>query len=242
MRTSSIAEFVWILAIAFISIACGSPLPKSDPVGSLSSPIYMPNGYGADVSSNGLRCGNPFGGGRCLVPDSKTIDIKFYASTCSSWWQARFVEVWWEYEAILASMNEWQLVSTSNFKHTWRCGNVSGGLGHTALLSEGAEDHETPRGILRQIKKTNLRIDSADMESSANWEAADDSERQRKARRTIRHEVAHELGFGHLEGEGPNLMNQGGDGSEWDVEHGLSTAELVWMSCYNQDSGSSDDC
>src|SRR5690606_14220106 len=105
-------------------------------IGTAHQAIFMPLKYGIEGGTDGVKepddgmeCTNDDGweDSRCVVPDSKTIRFKFYASTCSntsaSPWQAAVVEAYLDWEWELENQG-WNVVEGDDYQ--LRCSGSSG--------------------------------------------------------------------------------------------------------------------
>jgi len=240
-----------VLAVMFaVPTACGAPEARDAeppaPLGSAAQPVYVPFGYGFERSGV-LACDPPWGGGDCLAPDSKTLLTNFRAGTCSSWWQARFVEVWNELEPQIDALSEWELVGgqPGNSWYYWQCSGAMG-TDTTAQLSWFApnlsngqtDDHNvTGWGEFRQYRAGTLTLYTA--EFAELFGGLTDSQQRHMARSLIRRGVARQMGHGDT---GSGLMTSPYR-VEWIISPGVWTQAMFdQMECYSEDSGTGPDC
>lgn len=238
-----------ILALALF--ACGAS-PEDEnvvegdyiPIGSTGQEIFMPTGYGAENGSGTPQCSPPWGGGICRVPDSKTLLYKLFASTCSSWWQARVVGAEAYVQPFLDGLgDDWNYSGevAGLYNIDIRC-TASSGLADFNNLQASTDNHATEFGTLQQWVYGSIRIDTAEIEAQPGWASKTEAQRIRFAENIIRHEYGHSFGFGH---GGTGLMR---DGSQWTEAQAygstmtFGTTERNMLLCYNEDSGSTDDC
>lgn len=253
-------NFVWLLV--FTLFACGASV-ESEPlggqvIGTAEQAVYRPAGYGmeggTDANGSKTTCDNDWSNGECWVPNSKTFYAAFQAGTCSSWWQARFVDVWYEAIAELDYINadvdvasKWYLgpVPTifgepaiqPGLIYNWRC-QATDGIASFQPNRSNSDDIDAGGGDeLRQYKGGTLRLDVADIEADILWVASDDARRQRFASNVLRHEVWHMLGHGHEEN---GLM---GGCDYWNEECWPTMTMYNRQECYNPSNGGLfDDC
>lgn len=238
----------FIAAIALLLFACGAPLDEEEGlyIGTLEQGIFVPVGYGAESGTqNGVSsppCDDTdWAGGQCSIPDSKFQIYKFFASSCSSWWQARFVGAENYVKPFVNGLgDDWAYYGgdiNGVYTHGMYC-NTSSGLG-AFTPGPDFENHATPLGTLRQYKNGTIRIDTADIEAQAGWSSKTEAERIRFAENVIRHEMGHSLGFGHF---GSGLMQDGTNATWYSNSKTFTIADRTVLRCYNEDSGSSPDC
>lgn len=240
-----------MFVLAALMTACGpdydpSPEFSRSQLGELRQPIYMPVGMGFERIGS-QYCSPPWGGGDCLVPDVKVMLTGFRASTCSSWWQARFVEVWNEMEADLASINEWSLQTAPQVWYHWQCSGTTGTDVSNQLtwfapnLGNGStDDHDVvPWGELRQYHAGTLTAYTAQIEAMPQWAVASDLQRKKFARTALRRAAARQVGLGD---DGSYLMASPYR-LEWFNDQAFWTDGMLdTLECYSEDSGTGPDC
>lgn len=230
--------------------------PAAEPIselGTAEQAIFVPATYGweAGPDENGMlapRCSGAWTGHKCKMPDNKDVRVGFNAGTCSTWWQARVVEVYTEYQTLLAGWNnEWSLDGPSdNYKIS--CATGAG----TAFAAFGASTNSADNDVhpvgpdeIWQYRKGNMYLYTNTIQNHATWASATETQRQRFARNTIRHEFGHLFGLGHLAGSPCNNLMceyQTTFSSLYTENKFLVTSDQDRMRCYNEDSGTTDDC
>ena len=233
-----------LISLLSFTLACGATAEEFvdvEDIGTLEQPIYMPNSYGHTVTGagygQGAACPNTtWPGYGCWVPDNKYMVVQFLASTCDSWWQARFVEAWNYYDATFASWNnEWNLVPPEGgiVKYKMRC--TTSGNHRFQQNTSDVDTHDSSRGTLRQYRKGDIYINTNLLQGGS------ELQRQRSARNSIMHEMGHMFGLGH-----PETCNYGNSlmcGQNYtSAAHYPSAAELQMIKCYNEDSTTNSDC
>ncbi len=215
-----------------------------DIIGTLGQPIFMPTNYGSENSTASPQCSPPWSGGICLVPDSKQFLYKLFASSCSSWWQARVVGAEAYFKPLINGLGDDWVYSgeiSGHYSIDLRCEPT----GPTSLAdfrssSSGVDTHPTEFGTLWQWKTGSVRYDTADIEDEATWANKTDAQRIRYAENIIKHEYGHSVGLGH---GGTGIMRT--TWTEAEAYGGFMTfglTEINMLKCYNEDSGTSDDC
>jgi hypothetical protein len=199
-----------------------------DELGELEQPIYIPSGYG-HAGSN--ACTSVLD---CFVPDKKYIQAKFYASTCSSWWQARMVTAFANIESMVDNLgDDWGFIGPGSGLYEVRCGNA------LELGSFTPLDTQVHSGGPIQYNKGNILVDVADIQNLPFWVAGStETQRQTFAVNAIRHEFGHLLGLPH----GSGIMHAGPETIWWNSVISFSAAQRTAMQCYNEDSTTTPDC
>jgi hypothetical protein len=234
-----------VVAAGLMAAACGgAPESSEEPkFGAKAQSISMPAGYGRERGS-GEVCDSNWSGGVCYVPDNKEMVMNFRAGSCNDWWKARFVEVWYELEPLVNSIDdEWAMIGgqNGNSDFYWWCGTrgPAGLFGQVTMHSRMDLHNVTGRGTLAQYRHGQLHVYTDAVEAQPKWTAVSEDRRQRWARNLIRRLVAEQ--YGHGIGGGAPLMN--GRATDWFAHsHAWTDGMVETMACYNEDSGTSDDC
>lgn len=255
-------RFYSLAALALLGLACGGPAEEwvageLVPIGTTQQAIFLPDTYGTENGTeNGTKnpeCSLPWTNGLCSAPDNKNIIYKFYASTCTNWWQARFVEAVAGVEFVVDNLgDDWQMqgpFSTPGGGEIWNyrleCADIPGTAEGEFVpqLNSNTDNHSTPNGTFIQYRQGTVSVDAAAIQGRAEWSSKTDAQRQNYARYVITHELLHLLGFGHVPG-GSGVM---GTSNTLNFRYGDSS-DIVPSSysdrlrCYNEDSGTGDDC
>lgn len=239
-NTSIMKRVLMLVGLALVG--CGSDCMV--PLGTSEQAVWVAGGYGA--RQDGLRCDALNSGEWCSAPRNTTpIRFKFYASTCSPWWQTRVVEVWNELAPKLANAG-WDIqgpTSGGSFNYAIKCGPIAtGAYGQFAPEVKGNMDcDDFYNGEFCRHDKGTVWFNTAKIETGP-FTAQSETNKQRWGRNEIRHEMGHVFGLGHVL-ETNTLMNES---LPWqfrtsDLDF---TAEEWWMiDCYNaSDSGISPKC
>jgi hypothetical protein len=247
--------FISLVCVVF-AFACGaSPVetPAGEVLGTAKQAVYLPYLYGfeggTDSGGEQTRCDSDWANGECWVPNSKVHYVAFDAGSCSSWWQARFVEVWNEAVADMDYINSflhedappWALASAAGTGlpngviYQWRCDGALG-VANASFRKNTSNSDDIDAGggdELRQYKGGVLRVYSAEIEGSGLWPLFGDTERKRFARTLIRHELAHQFGHGH---GGAGIMSD--YSADWFGTEKWWTFDMYQaMACYNPSNG-----
>jgi hypothetical protein len=169
--------------------------------------LTRPNGYGIN-HTNGTRCSST---SNCDLPKDKTFSRRFLASTCSNWWQTRFVEADNDFLFIDRDL-DWTVNGPSGqfADFYWQCGTVGGsnnGIFQPTLSAQRADGSYTWNSGW-------VTVDAAFTEAGSSWAGKTDVQRQRMARNIILHELMHSVGLGHATSALTNLMH-GADPVTW---------------------------
>lgn len=209
--------------------------------------LTRPGGYGAQSPGaggggiGGADCIVPWNWGLCFVAKRKDYRLKFYASTCNSWWQGRVVEA----QAELNASNEAATgfgVENVTFDGTHeieiRCGAVpSGFVAYTELLPSWT-DTLVSDGTIRQYAKANTVIGNTIVEGASAWASATETQRRNIARNVIKHEMAHGFyGLGHVVNGGNVLMQTAfqytnPSGYAWASSLNITATEKSWLTSF----------
>lgn len=150
------------------------------------------------ISQTSARCIYPLQQAFCQGTKTKTRRIGFNAGSCSSWWQARFVEVNNDLNGRHAS-GGWSWPAGGQDGNI-RCGVVPfvpDALGGTVWDGSFTDVSLGGGQTMREWSKTNTWINTAQIEAQPGWAAATDVQKKNFARNVIKHEVYHAWGNGH---------------------------------------------
>jgi hypothetical protein len=222
------------------TVACGAPadgeyiIPESlDELGQVQQPIFMPTNYGNE--GVGEPCVAPWANSMCFVPDNKHIQVQFQAGTCSAWWQTRMVSAFAFMEAYVDGLgDDWNMTSPGNGNYQVKCGSTTG-FGTFDENNVDIDSHPTPNGQLIQYRKGLIIIDTTDIEGSSTFSGSIESARQKIAHNAIIHEFGHLIAVGHT----PTGVMKNGLQT---TAQTFTTAQSNMLKCYNEDSGTDDDC
>jgi hypothetical protein len=154
---------------------------------------------GGDPGGGGYFCSVPWNWSLCFVKQSKSIRLKFFASTCSSWWQTRVVEA---QNALNAAYNGigWYWAGPSfdgSYEISVKCAAGNDGALGGVLITGGYTDTTVADGTIRKWNKGNMEISPANVEAQSGWASYSEAQKQRYARNLIKHEFGHTAGLGH---------------------------------------------
>lgn len=223
-------------------------------IGTAHQPIFLPDYYGREVGveggNNHPSCHFPWADSSCKAPDNKLLQVGFDANSCSTWYQTRFVNAFEAMRSFVAGLNddEWVLsgpVTATNYVMKCMAGAGGGELGAFAGSTNPSDNdvHVVPGyGQLYQYRKGNMFIRPSNIEAYSDWATRAEAERIRFVENSIKHELGHLLGLGHVAGCGPLLMNSCPDSTWWSGTKAVTSADRTRMKCYNEDSGTTDDC
>lgn len=242
--------------IALTLSACGAPIEgEGETLGTLEQAVYMPYQYGIeglddseDHPDFGLRCGgatvDDYADNFCAVPDTKQLSVKFYASTCSSLWQAAVMDAWATW-ALELNMAGWSVSTPANNpKYRVECGTLGGdGLGRFQA-GPSWDNIGVWYGTLGQHKTGKVTMDSVDADAWAMALAPNSASARHNIRvNLVLHELFHLAGLGHsTSGTGSALMSAQPNGT-WVSLKNPTAAESDMLDCYNPTNGGLfDDC
>jgi hypothetical protein len=239
-----------LTALAF---ACGAPSDEGSftfeeiegeyLIGNLGQEIFMPTNYGSENTSSSPQCSPPWGGGVCLVPNSKIQLYKLFASTCGDWWNARVVGAENYFQPFMDGLgDDWNYSGQIDgaYNISIRCEVSANGIGSFQPSSSGADNHATEFGTLMQWKSGAMRIDKVEVEALPGWFNRSESDRIRFAENLIKHEYGHSIGLGH---GGTGIMRATiPDNEMYGATQTFGSVEVGMLQCYNEDSGGNDDC
>jgi len=236
--------------IAFaLAVACAGTddfEPDGDVlIGNLGQEIFVPTNYGTakgSSSESAPPCTPPWPGSICTVPDNKHIKIGFQAGTCSSWYQARVVSGHATWQFWINNLGDDWGTSTGN-NYQIKCGTIGvingkRPLATFALNDQDVDTHPTEHGTLMQYRKGTITIDPANIEAMAGWGSLSEASKQRVVDNAVKHELGHLVGFPHESGN--SLMGTSANYSSTAYSYNSSMTSRA--QCYNEDSGTSDDC
>lgn len=160
--------------------------------------LIQPDFYG--VWGSGNKCGHPNqGSANCYLPSSRTRRMKFHASTCSSWWQARMVSAEQNYKNTVESAG-WTYLSggSSGVNINVRCDTTNKCTTAKACMTPITY---TCSGGICKMSVVDVWVDVNEMEGADgdwNWATLTETQRQKLAQNTFVHEVGgHAFGLGH---------------------------------------------
>lgn len=249
-------RIIGIAAWAACAFACASAGDFDDPeaseLGSLEQPVFMPNNYGHQDGF--MQCGNPFNG-TCMVPDTRSFVISVHQFTCSTQQFKDQILDAANYAAARAWENGWN-VSVQNLPNNatgsshWiiKCANngPAGTLGQTSITESVGfiwDCHDSDRGELCQFKRATSIVYENIITASAAWAAGTTTQRNNIIENVGRHELGHLLGFGHTSsGCGTDLMATCPSGNSGHTLRPYTAAQLSMLDCYNETSGTGDNC
>lgn len=224
-----------------------------DDLGTAEQAVVLPFKYGMEGAGNTETCDSTWQGSACWVPNSKVFYVGFNASTCSAWWQARFVEIWNEALADVDYVNSlehedaalWYMGPVPagtpvGLKYQWQCSSELGiGAESFKPVTTNTDDISwPPQGTLRQYKGGVLKAYVAEVEATSAWQNASEAARQRYARNIIRHGVRHMFGAGHVPGTEPGYELMGTNHPNFfNAEYWPTFDEYYRQACYNASNG-----
>lgn len=259
-----------ILGVAIILAGCGDDQTlrftdvndAGEPTGTAEQAIYLPQPFGSEKGTeSGVSrpiCSAPWSGGECQAPSNKTLDIKFYASTCDSWWQGQVVQGWNEFLGNISGTG-FSVITTGSPKYKVRCGSsVPGETGSAVCADLGAlggmrpslasSGHDTQLGTLRHFSGGDIWICPSNFptQGGSAWTGTTDARRKRAAANTVRHEMLHIL-FGHNQAGGNHIMNAtanlSSSASAWySVNFSFPSSMFNAAQCYDPTSDTTPDC
>jgi len=243
---------VRLLALLLLALACGAPSEAGQdiiPLGTLEQPIYLPFRYGIEGITNvqghpdfGRECEGTtpaeWADNNCVVPNSRTVRFKFYASTCNGTWMGAVADAYWDWKAELEYWG-WSVIDGSNYQLRCNDGDGGGALGRF-VPGPSWDTIGVPQGTLRQHKDGRITMYSSSIDQVI---ANRSTEEQRIVRMNlIRHELYHLVGFGHTtNGPGNDLMAVAPN-SNWYTYRELGDRRRIMLDCYNEGSSTSPRC
>lgn len=235
---------------------------------SVEQPIFMPEGYGADKNQN--RCGNPFAGGECRVPDRRDWIFEWPCDDngfdcqrlCTDATVRKGIETAAKNMSSFLNAQGW---STSARKATgrepggkvvrMRCDNgpTSGTVGAATTipslcLQSDTDCHSTPRGQLFQYGSATITVFPNRVKNLGSIQGGYASLTAAQQRllftNIVAHEFGHVSGLGHADAATSPLMGFGSQGAMPGINTTLqpTTDEKNWWKCYNESSGTNSRC
>lgn len=264
-----------LIMLAGSALACGDSgasdheeVGAMDPAefGSLEQALYVPDGYGVDMSQN--RCGNPFAGGRCLMPDRRDWVFQYPAATgagqraCTDTDFRAALETAAREAHFYASSVGWptsvsQATASSVPVNTvyFSCDNgpTSGTVGAkvtvpSTCLQSQSDCHTTSRGEILQYGTASVTIYPNRIKNlpsiTGGYSSLTQTQKRNLITNIVLHEYFHVLGLGHASESTSPLMGFGSSGAMPGI-NGIkapTSTELGWIDCYNESSGTTPRC
>jgi hypothetical protein len=155
-------------------------------IGELEQGLTIPNGYGTKTSVS-QRC---WDGVDCLHPGTKEYSYNFQASTCSSWYQGRFVAA----DIRFGTQVPWFTKKSGGTKNTWRCasgnGSAQGCTGSLGCAVVTFNQHEV-------ITDVDVYIFPDVVSAQSGWSSKTQAQKDRFVDNAILHEIYHSVALGH---------------------------------------------
>jgi hypothetical protein len=196
-------------------------------LGTLEQELTIPNGYGTNTSGNAARC---WSGVNCVHPGTKTYQRKFYASTCSSWYQTQVVGADTRFASFLSPY--WTVTTgDGNSKNKWYCGTAaeavslgcSGAIGCTIVAFNQYE----------RIISTKTYIFPENIEAQSAWAGKTTAQRARMVDNSMYHEIFHSISLGHSDSTLVSELMKTSPTSSFYASYLQPTwTELSWMQDY----------
>lgn len=241
--------------IALALMACGAPAEDAEELGTLEQAIFMPSEYGQEA--NGERCIAPWNGGTCTVPDQKTLKWRFPSGHgCSPWSITETRATMTQLAAFWGS--DYPIVETPapNNNATIACNTTETSAQNPRLERTqmfGGESHSTSDGTLQQFGTVQITLYEGKIFAAPTFNCvgqACETRRRNFWGNVVRHAAGgHAMGLGHdgTDNQGSHLMDNSFSTTDSTKAAylgalGYSTTQLNGIDCYNQNSGSGDDC
>lgn len=249
-------QFINATLVALVFVACAGAdfeeVGGAEEIGTLEQPIFMPNSYGHQDGF--MQCGNPFQG-TCMVPDTRSFVISVHQFTCSTQQFKDQILDAANYAAARAWENGWN-VSVQNLPNNatgsshWiiKCANngPAGTLGQTSISESIGflwDCHDTERGDLCQFKRATSIVYENIITGTSAWASGTTTQRNNMIENVGRHELGHMLGFGHTSAScGTDLMATCPSGTSYYTLRPFTATQLSMLDCYNETSGTGDNC
>lgn len=245
----------WTLGL--LLAACGAPIEEGEPLqlGQNEQEIFMPSEYGQEA--NGDRCIPPWNGGICIVPDQKSIKWRFPTGhNCSPWSVTQTRSAMTQLSTFWGSDFTITETAAPNNNAVITCNTTETVAQNPRLETTqffGGESHSTEHGQLKQYGTLQIVLYEGkifDMPTFDCIGAACETRRRNFWGNVVRHSAGgHAMGLGHdaADNQGSHLMDKSFSGTDstkavYLGALGYSTSQLNGIDCYNQNSGTGDDC
>ncbi len=250
----------YLSCLLALALACGGEYEEAIELGTLEAPIFMPASYGSEEGDQ-TRCDTNWSGGRCVVPDSRTITYSFHG--CGVPGDPIYDQLVLAFNYVKgvanSAPNSWNLSSLGakpNPPALPGRGNYAvvcspDTFGSPMVTSYGflsADCHDTDRGDLCQSSQGGITIKLNVIDNASGWLAATPTQRNRLVNNMFRHEVGHTIGLGHVPTNQSKLMSAAFSSAPipgtdpWDNLLTFDATETHALDCYNENSGTGSNC
>jgi hypothetical protein len=262
-----------VTALALL-VGCGAESadgPTADApadFGELEQALYVPTGYGADGNQN--RCGSPFAGGVCLMPDTREwliivpdsgehqgcsrANVRTQIDLAAREWSFKVNQQGWSTAVVGASVTEVGGVAitcsgdASSTNKRFGVTTVSGPCG-----TPGTDCHSTPRGTIQQYADASILMYPERVYANTNISFPNGfgnfgglhiTQQNNFIFSLVMHELGHLAGLGHTGYATSKLMglHSFNDLSPFNGRLYPTTEELNMIKCYRETSGTTPRC